>query len=291
MLTACLHNVKFIFRGSASAVSPEPDVPVASSDRLPRLLLALGLLAGLLAAAHELLQRAPGSDLPPAAVARVGLRLILRDEWLKAVAATASERRTPLTEADRRQILQRLVDEELLVQQGLALGLVEHDQRLRGQLVSEVIYATTSAAASTPDEAALRRFFADHAAQFAPPAALRVQAWTVDAEGTRQPFQPPLPDSLLPPAKLQAYLGPTLTHLALAQPVGVDSEPVEVEQRRVVLRVIERGAALTPDFEAVREPVLAEYRRRSDEAAVRTLLERLRSRKDVIVGDAAETPP
>lgn len=260
-------------------------------DRMPRLLLLLGLVAGLLAAGHELLARAPGPGLPEAAVARVGTRLILRDEWLKAVAATASERRTPLSEADREKILQRLVDEELLVQQGLALGLVEHDQRLRGQLVSEVIYATTSAAARTPDEATLRRFLADNAGLFAPPAALRVQAWTVDAQGARQPFQPPLPDSLLPPAKLQAYLGPTLTGLALAQPVGVETAPVDGNGRKVVLTVRERSATAPPDFEAVREQVLAEYQRRSDEAAVRALLERLRARKDVTIDVRGETTP
>lgn len=262
-----------------------------TADRLPRWLLVLGLVGGLLAAGHELLQRPPGPALPDAAVARVGTRLILRDEWLKAVAATASERRTPLTEADRQQILQRLVDEELLVQQGLALGLVEHDQRLRGQLVSEVIYATTSAAASTPDEATLRRFLADNAGLFAPPAALRVRAWVLDAQGARQPFQPPLPDSLLPPAKLQAYLGPTLTSLALAQPPGVDSAPLEIDGRAVVLNVLERSAAVAPAFEAVRAQVLAEYRRRSDEAAVRALLARLRARTDVTVEVRGEAGP
>ena len=291
MLTACLHNVKFIALHAPSATTPERLVGLPLTDWIPRLLLVLGLAGGLLAVGHELLQHAPGPPLPDAAVARVGSRLILRDEWLKAVAATASERRTPLTEADRQQILQRLVDEELLVQQGLALGLVEHDQRLRGQLVSEVIYATSSAAATTPDEATLRRFFADNTALFAPPAALRVQAWRLDESGARQPFQPPVPDSLLPPAKLQTYLGPTLTTLALRQSVGVESASVEIDGHQVVLSVLERGAAATPAFEAVHAQVLAEYRRRSDEAAVRALLERLRARKDVTVEGRIEATP
>jgi hypothetical protein len=189
------------------------DDEAETSARAPRWLLVAGLVTGATLAAAGL-RVAPAADLPPEAVARVDRQLILRDEWLRAVAAVASERRTPLTEADQRHILERLIDEELLVQHGVALGLVEHDARLRSTLVSQVLQATASAAREPADEAALRAFHDANRGFFAPAARLRVRAARIDAQGARRPFEPAVPDALLPVAKLQAYLGPTLTAAA-----------------------------------------------------------------------------
>src|SRR5690349_6816958 len=132
----------------------------ASPSSVPRWLLLAGLAAGVLMAAAGL--RPATTALPPEAVARVDRQLILRDAWLRAVAAVASERRTPLTDADQRHILERLIDEELLVQHGVALGLVEQDARLRSTLVSEVMLAASLSARAEPDEAALRAYYEDN---------------------------------------------------------------------------------------------------------------------------------
>ncbi|MGH8481164.1 MAG: hypothetical protein ACRES8_01730, partial [Nevskiaceae bacterium] len=180
----------------------------------PRWLLVAGLTTGVLLAAVGL-RPAPGASLPPEAVARVDGQLILRDAWLRAVAAVASDRRTPLTDADQRHILERLIDEELLVQHGVALGLVERDARLRSTLVSQVVQAAAQAARAEPDEAALRAFYGEQRDRFTPAARLHVRAWRVDRAGASVPFEPAVPDALLPPAKLQAYLGPALTRRAL----------------------------------------------------------------------------
>lgn len=243
----------------------------------PRAFLLIGLISGILAAGLTLVRQVPGAGLPGYAVARVGERLILRDEWLKAVAATASERRAPLTSAQQVQILDRLIDEELLVQHGLALGLVQRDQRLRGQLVSEVLFATTSARAdSKQDDAVLRTFYADNTGLFVPPAQLRVHAWYINDQGQRLAFQPPLPDSLLPLGKLQNYLGPKLVATAMSLPLMVDSEPLLINGQNVILQVQQQQLAPIPAFEQVREQVRREVRRRDDEQAVHELLIELR---------------
>ena len=248
----------------------------------PRWLLVAGLAAGTLAAAAGL-RPADGTALPPEAVARVDGRLILREAWLRAVAAVASERRAPLTAADQRHILDRLIDEELLVQHGVALGLVEQDARLRSTLVSEVMLATSLSARAEPDEAALRAYYAANRERFAPAGRLRVQAWRLDEGGARQPFEPAVPDTLLPVAKLQAYLGPALTAGALALQPGATSAPIESGGARVVLQVLERQDGEPAPFEALREQVAVEFRRRADEAAVRALLAELRQRTPVVV--------
>lgn len=248
---------------------------------LPRWLLLAGLLAGADIAAAGLVTSGPG--LPARAVARVNDRLILRDAWLRAVAAVAGERRGELTEADQRHILDRLIDEELLVQHGVALGLVEQDARLRSTMVSEVMQTATGAAATVPDEGALRAFYQQNTSFFAPTARLRVKAWRLNADGSRAEFLPPVPDALLPLAKIRNYLGPALTGQAAALPSDAPSEPIATESGPVVLQVLEKEAGAAQPFEQVQEEVRAEYRRRADEAAVRTLLADLRKRGRVAI--------
>jgi hypothetical protein len=243
--------------------------------------LLAGLAAGTLMAASGL-RPAPAGGLPPEAVARVGERLILRDAWLRAVAAVASDRRTPLAEGDARHILERLVDEELLVQHGVALGLVENDARLRSTLVSEVMLAASQGARVEPDEAALRAWYDAHRERFAPAARLRVQAWRVDAAGARAPFEPAVPDALLPPAKLQAYLGPSLVTLALELQPGASATVIDAEGT-VALELLERQPGEAPPLEQVRQAVITEFRRSADEAAVRALLADLRGRTPIVV--------
>jgi hypothetical protein len=249
-----------------------PDDNAAGGGRVPRWLLLAGLAAGTALGAVGL-RAAPAPALPPEAVARVDGQLIQRDAWRRAVAAVAADRRAPLTAADERHVLERLIDEELLVQHGVALGLVERDARLRSTLVSQVMQAATQATRAEPDEATLRAFYAEHRDRFTPAARLRVRAWRVDAAGARAPFEPAVPDVLLPPAKLQAYLGPALTRRAFALAPGQSDEA-----DGVALELVEAQAGAAPPFEQARDEVRREWLRRADEAAVRELLAQLRGR-------------
>ncbi|HUS23438.1 MAG TPA: peptidylprolyl isomerase [Candidatus Binatia bacterium] len=242
----------------------------AVAARLPRLLLVTGLLSGIGAAALGL---RPPPELPDGAVAVVNGQPILRDAWLRAVAAVASERREPLTAADQRHILDRLVDEELLVQRALALGLAERNGRVRSVLVQEAMIAAGGAVAAPLDDAALRRFYDEHRAQFAPAPSLRVRAWRVASDGARSPFQPAVPRGSLPAATLRNYLGPQLTARAQAAEPGT---AVTSPDGTAVVEVLERVPSAAPPYEAVRAEVLAEARRRADEDAVRALLAELR---------------
>ena len=252
---------------------------------LPRWLLLAGLLAGAGIAASGLVTHT-NKVLPAQAVARVNNRLILRDAWLRAVAAVAGERRGELSAADQRHILDRLIDEELLVQHGVALGLVEQDARLRSTMVSEVMQQATGAAAKEPDDASLRSFYADNAAFFAPAARVRVKAWRLAADGARTEFQPGVPDAMLPLAKVQAYLGPALTAAAAQLAVNSASEPIVTDSGRVVLQLLEKEAGAALPYEQVRDEVRAEYKRRADEAAVRALLAELRASGNIAVDRA-----
>ena len=107
-----------------------------------------------------------------------------------------------------------------------------------------------------------------------------------DAVG--DPELAPLPEALLPPAKLLDYLGPTALRSALALEPGAVSDPVRSHTGYHVLQVVERREDADVPLDEARPEVVAEFRRRSGERALRTYLEQLRRRGQIEV--AASLP-
>jgi len=92
-----------------------------------------------------------------------------------------------------------------------------------------------------------------------------------------------LPDALLPPAKLLDYLGPTALRAALALEPGAVSDPVRSRTGYHVLQVVERRQDGDVPLAEARPEVVAEFRRRSGERAVRAYLDQLRRRGEIEV--------
>ena len=88
----------------------------------------------------------------------------------------------------------------------------------------------------------------------------------------------PLPDTPLPPAKLQEYLGPTATRAVLELAPGTISDPVQSSAGFHVLEVLERDGTTLPPLDEIEPQVRAEIRRRNGDRALRTYLDDLRSR-------------
>jgi len=218
--------------------------------------------------------------------------------------------------------LQRLVEEELLVQRAFEVGLVESDRAVRKALVRAALDAAADAARSAPpDEAVLRAFHAANAGLFVRPRRARVRAirFARGANGAgadtalrraeeaarairsglafeeaarRFGDAPglPLPDALLPEAALRRQLGPTLAEAALTLPPGGVSPPLSVAGDAVLLQLAELEPAAPAPFEAVRGEVAAAYARRADEEAAAALLARLRARARIELADEEPVP-
>ncbi|MBI4514920.1 MAG: peptidyl-prolyl cis-trans isomerase [Deltaproteobacteria bacterium] len=278
------------------------------------LALAFGAAAGVLAAALGLLQPWPSGldSLSVNAVGRVNGEIIRREDYERVLAAVAQDRRAGLDEAQRRHVLERLIDEELLVQRGLALGMARHDAKVRKDLTAAVIDAVVSESGDVqPNEGELQAFYQQNRELFTGPGRLRVRQIFCRAPGTsdaaavweraQQAAQrlragddfsalraalgdeelAPLPDGLLPPAKLVDYLGPTAAHTAAALAPGAVSDPVRSSTGYHVLQVIERQPDPDPPLDEIRPQVLAEFRRRAGERALRDYLDELRARADI----------
>jgi len=295
-------------------------MPSGTGERRARWLLGLGASGGLLLAAASLLGGAgAGGELPPGTVARVNGTLIRSGSYQRLLAALESDRRNGLTDADRQRVLDRMIEEELLVQHAVELGLVATDRRVRADLVSAVLASLNAAAdAFEPDDAQIAAFYAENEDYFARPGRLHVRRVFVsprageDAAAARaradavtrrlragEPFEvvreelgdtpvAPLPDVPLPPGKLREYLGPSALEAAQALEGGQVSDPVETPQGMHVLLAVTRTSAESPPLAEVAPMVRAEMRRREGDRVLRERLDSLREDADVAVGVVVE---
>jgi len=286
-----------------------------SGSRAAQRWLALGALAGLVAAAVGLGLHAPrGASLPAGAVATVNGAPVRSAEYERAVGALAADRRTPLGDEDRRFVLDRLVDEELLVQRALELGLVRSDRRVRSDLVAALVDSVVADASQREPEAAeLRAFYDANREWFAQPGRLRVREIRVEGAPLRDdaaaltrareaaarlrsgqsfvdveralgdPAVAPVPDDLLPPAKLSQYLGSSAVAAAGALAPGGVSDPMRAAGGWSVLVLAEREPPHTPPLEAIEDQVRAELQRRAGDSALRRYVEQLRRRAEIRV--------
>jgi hypothetical protein len=284
--------------------------------------LAIGAAGGLAAAAIGVIGDRPSpADLPPGVVARVGDALIRVEKYERLVAGLESDRREPVDAKLRRHVLERMIDEELLVQRAVELGLVDVDRRVRANLTSSMIQSIVDDAEEVePSRSDLTSFYDENSGFFTSPGRLRVrQIFFRVHSGERgpgeqraaaahaaivagDPFEAvleahgdaeisPLPDVLLPALKLREYIGPTALQAAMKLETGAVSAPVRSGTGVHILELVDREPARTPAFAEIEELVQNEWRRRQGDRALRAYLDGLRDDIPVItrrVEDPAE---
>lgn len=296
-----------------SAPEPAPGGSRGSSRALRR--LALGAFAGLAVAAYALLDTGPRRALPGDAAAVVGGETISREAYERALAALGAGRREALTADQRRHVLERLIEEELLIQRGLELGLARHDPRVRGDLVAAVIELVRAQAdAEPPDDDEVRAFYEAQRGRLARGGRFRVETLWVRAEPERSEAEArrraeraaqrlragegfaevsaelgdepiaPLPEAPLPAASLREYRGPAVAQAAGELELGEVSAPLPSAGGYTLLRVIERVPGTTPAFREIEAEVRARLLREREERALRAYLEELRGDAEIRVG-------
>ncbi len=104
-----------------------------------KLLLAGASMGVLLGALSALSDQSNELYLSANAVASVNHQQIRLAEYRRALGLFASDKREPLTEDDRSLVLQRLIDEELLIQHGITSGLIRTDMAVRSAALESVL--------------------------------------------------------------------------------------------------------------------------------------------------------
>jgi len=240
-------------------------------------LLAAGMLAGAVLAVFYIVRLPQAAKPTTDAVAWVNERPISRSSYETALQAVASDRKSgTLREDDRERVLQRLIDQELLIDRAVELGLHERDPQIRNQLSTAMIDFLVRRAedeARAADEAELRAFYEENRFRFE-----RSAQYRVAVEGGAVP----LPDGFLLAKEIEQRLGPSAARRLTKLDVGESTTLGEGDrQYRAVL--IERRDGEVAPFDDAREAVEAAYLRDRSETAVREFLELARQRTDIRV--------
>ncbi|MEO2168227.1 MAG: peptidyl-prolyl cis-trans isomerase [bacterium] len=290
----------------------------SKSEGRARTLLMVGAALGLLLGVAGILQKGPstGEGVPEKTAALVNGVAIEVEEFERAVGLLAADSKNVIGPPERKHVLDRLIEEELLVQRARELGVDQHDRRVRSLLVRQMIDSIVAdAQPDEPSQSELEYFYevnqnyfartgriwvdplrftsrpgqpAAEAQERARAATERLRDGDNPAEVKQQladPWVIPFPRGLLPPTKVREYLGPTPTRAALTLGDGEVSDPVRGGSAWYVLRLVEATPGQVPPLAQVEKEVRSEMQRRAGDTALRSYLDNLRERGDVRVGD------
>lgn len=278
---------------------------------------ALGLLLAGLGVLRERTEF--DSDLESSIAATVNGVPIENEAFEQAVSLLAADARNAIGPAERTHVLNRLIEEELLVQRARELGVDQHDRRVRALLVRQMIDSIVAdAQPNEPTRQELSDFYAKNGSYFARTGRLWVDPLRFGAregesdieaaaratQATAQlragippdevraafadPSIIPFPQGMLPPAKIREYLGPSPTRAALKLEPGAVSDPIRGGSAYYVLRMIDAQASTQPPLAEVEKEVRTEMQRRAGDVALRSYLDDLRQRGTVRLSLPAE---
>ncbi len=276
----------------------------ANKKRLPQYLLVAGAALGLGAAIWSALGVNEAVSKYGDAVAVVDGIPIPRAVYDTAIEGLASAKRNPLTEAEKHEALERIIDEELLLRRALDLGLAESDPTSRKALVNSMLqFSIADASKLEPTDEELRRFYAERPKLIAPQPLLTVKAVSFGITQTTQIAAMKsainagkgfdagtaamhaqlvlLPSGPVIPSKIAEYAGATVRDAALSLNKGESAGPFEIGRRVVFVHLIDRSEAPPPPLDEVRDVVTEEWRNRTTEKAFDDYVASLRSRARV----------
>jgi hypothetical protein len=265
------------------------------NDRTDIRWLLAGAMIGLVVAGYGILRQTdPATDLPDSAIAAVNDTLIRRDAYERALERMPTE--DAFTAAN---LIEQLVDEELLVQRGVALGMTSTDLTVRAAIINSLVASITAEAdAASPSDDTLEQHLADNAERFSFTARLHVEAWQSEAEPVAQAFIsalrddgtadtgndiapiPDLPAGLVDIEMLRNYLGPAISAAAAEMPVG-SSALFARRGRWIVIRVVDKQREAVTDLASIRNRVLLDYRRSLADDMLSDYVDDLRQRADI----------
>lgn len=269
------------------------------------LLTALGILPPQFGN-HEL--RARG-DVP---IASVNGESVSKVEYLRALTAMQAGLDRSLSETDKRAALQVLIDEEVILQHALNIGLARSDPMARKNLVQALMRSSALLTDYETDTQKLETFFKENKHLFVAPRMVRVKVLTTDKVKTADTFRQAmingetfdaagrhlglteknLPDDI-PLGKAADYLGGTardrLATLKEGEIIGPIKSGSESDRQYMFIWLM-KATRLDVEFNEVAEIVKAEWQRRQEEKAFETYLSNLRQTADIrLHNDVIET--
>ncbi len=278
------------------------------------LLFTLAGLAGLTLASLTALGILPpqfgnqnlrvSSDVPVASINGEGVSKV---EYLRALTAMQAGLDRSLSEADKKTALPVLIDEEVILQHALAIGLARSDPMARKNLVQALMRSTALLTDYETDTATLEAFFAENKHLFIAPRMVRVKALTTNDASIADAFKQAirngeafeaagqrlgltgkdLPDDI-PLGKAADYLGGTardrLAKLQEGEIIGPIKSGSTANPQYMYIWLM-KATRLDVQFGEVKDIVTAEWQRRQEEKAFESYLRDLRRSADIRLHD------
>ena len=192
--------------------------------------LVIGGLIGLVLAGYGVFEKTSDFNFQNQdAIALVNDVPIKNESYLRALDRYSSDSKNKMDDEDRAWVLQRLIEEELLVQRGFSLGMITSDNDVRGAIVRTLISSiNTEAEAIVPEKEELINFYNNNKERFAYPATYSIEAWVsktmIDTQIAIKQLNnngsieinkntkrlENIPNGLLTLKKITEYLGPSI---------------------------------------------------------------------------------
>ena len=276
-------------------------------EKLYTLILSVGLIIGALLAGLSIIQESNITNFKYAA--KIEDTSISMEKYLVQLEGLAKDKKSPISQKDKEYVLERMIEEELLIKRALDLGMLENNPIARGTIVQQMI--KTIIAENMRYEVSdkeLNEFFEENIGFFTKSSRLRIQQLYFSDEGAENSSLEDanraydllisgssfvevsnlgsdsalkIPNSLMTLSKVREYIGPSLMNLARNLQPGTFSQPIKVPGGHKIIFLLEKEMAEQPNLDQVRDVVLAEYLKRRDDNSLREYLENLKNWYDI----------
>tara|TARA_Y100000739_G_scaffold210159_1_gene200544 strand:+ start:4046 stop:4891 length:846 start_codon:yes stop_codon:yes gene_type:complete len=272
-------------------------------------LLLLASIIGTLLAIYSIMDSNNNySSLPDNVAAVVNDKIIPSERYQTVIELIKNDKRDDLTDIDRNMALERIIEEELLVQYAYQNGFLEADDLLRKSIVRSVVDSIAEQSISViPNEKTLRDFYQDNLPLFTIDEQFRIVILSsqngsdINAGKViwQDSYDIPLlmneirsikkldiSSDFISKYRLGTLIGPLLRDVVLSLKLGETSEPLETIYGYSIVTLIDKKGRVIPDFKEINEIVLQEYKRRQRETILNDLLSDLKRQSDININSS-----
>ena len=270
------------------------------NEKWQNFLLLLGLFIGVVLAANSIVRESNLIDKDWVAV--IGDVQISKEKYYSQLEGLARDKRNAITRKDKDYVLERMIEEELLIIRAKELGLLENNQIVRGSIIQQMIKLIISENyLESVEEEKLKKFYKDNIGFFSSASRLRLQQiYFSDSSGnSRQRSEEAfkdlkegstleeisqhadqsvlsIPNTMMNLSKVREYIGPTLMNVAKSLEPGEFSPPTKVAGGYKIIFLFDKELSEPERFDSIKPKVLREYQRRQDDKSLRNYLEDLK---------------
>lgn len=260
----------------------------------------IGGLIGLILAGYGIFEKTSDFNFQNQdAIALVNDVPIKNESYLRALDRYSSDSKNKMDDEDRAWVLQRLIEEELLVQRGFSLGMITSDNDVRGAIVRTLISSiNTEAEAIVPEEEELINFYNNNKERFAYPATYFIEAWVSKTLGDTQIAINQLnnngsiesnknikrleniPNGLLTLKKITEYLGPSIASELQPLSEGIAFSHY-VNNRWYIIQINQKNEESFAPIENIQIQLKNEYIRDQADKRLRAYIDNLKENASI----------